>query len=60
MWRRWSCFEALMILFGLQSFRELSAGDGDEDDKCEASTQIEGILTKAAEPINHLIFIVLH
>lgn len=39
----------LMIFFGLQSFWELSSGDSDEegDDKGDAHTQIEGVLTKA-------------
>eukprot|EP00434_Breviolum_minutum_P012548 symbB.v1.2.011056.t1/scaffold728.1/size168468/4 len=38
----------LMILFGLQSFRELSAGEAEDDDeKGAAHTQIEGVLTKA-------------
>lgn len=39
----------LMIFFGLQSFWELNSGDSDEegDDKDDAHTQIQDVLTKA-------------
>jgi len=52
---RWTA-AALMILFGLQSFRETLSGDSDddeEDEKGDAQTEIDGVMKSAKAHSRH-------